>query len=69
MHHLHESVHAGIGASGTQRADFVERCEFGQSPFQPVLHRAAAGLTLPAVVGMTVVADPQRDTHRRRFMG
>ena len=58
-------VHAGVGAAGADGAHRGARTvgEAGQRLFEPVLHRHAAGLALPAVVGAAAVADAERDPH------
>ena len=55
-------VDAGIGAAGAERGDRL-RGELRERRFQLVLHGAARELALPALVGLSVVADAERQPH------
>ncbi|MCY1246334.1 hypothetical protein D9M72_595610 [compost metagenome] len=74
VHHLHQPVHAGIGAAGAQRADPAaggQAGELREGGFELVLHRAARALALPALVCLAVVADAECQPHEaiRRAVG
>ena len=56
MCHLHQRMHPGVGPSRTDRGD-ASRREFSQRGFQMVLNGLTRRLALPALVGLTVVAD------------
>ena len=56
VHHLHDAVHAGIGAACTQSGNALGS-KLAQRGFQFVLDGLARELALPALVGLSVVAD------------
>ena len=53
-----------IGSASAQGCDFFSR-ELFQRLFQFVLDGEACALALPALIGLTVVGDAQRDSHCR----
>ena len=59
-------VDACIGATRTQGGDFLGG-EFFERLFQFVLDSEACALALPALIGLTVVGDAQRDSHCKVF--
>ncbi|MOA10464.1 hypothetical protein D3C78_1303530 [compost metagenome] len=62
MHHLHDAVHAGVGAAGAYGGHGL-RGKAAQGRFEMVLHRAAGRLALPAVVVLAVVTHTQSYAH------
>ncbi len=56
VHHLHEAVHTGIGATGAQSGNALGG-ELAQRGFEFVLDGETGRLALPALVGPTVVAN------------
>ncbi|MDT4869042.1 hypothetical protein FQZ97_1040500 [compost metagenome] len=63
VHHLHEAVHAGVGAACAEGGDgFVSEGLEGR--LQLVLHRLARSLALPAFVMPAVVANAEGQPHR-----
>ena len=58
VHHLVQPVHAGVGATGADRAHRLVG-KGRQRLLEHVLHGAAVGLRLPAVIGLAAVAEPQ----------
>ena len=58
MHDLMGGVHPGIGPPGGAHT-YRLAGELQERPFEPILHRAAAGLRLPAVEGRTVIFEDQ----------
>ena len=59
---LIEGVHAGIGAAGTDRFE-RHGGERADRRVDVILHRAAAGLALPAAVGAAAIGDAEGDSH------
>ncbi len=53
-------MNTGIGASGAARGDRLAG-ELSERRFKPVLHRAAAALALPALIGLAAIADAKRN--------
>ena len=65
--HLHQAMNASISATCAQGGDFV-RGEFLECLFQFILNGQARALALPALIGLTVVGDAQRDSHCSVFV-
>ena len=59
VHHLVESVHAGIGTAGADGGHGLVG-KGAERLLQPILHRLAIWLGLPAVEGPAVVGDAER---------
>ena len=56
VHDLHDAVHTRISTASAERGDAL--CgKFGEGSFQLILHGLARELALPALVGLSVVAD------------
>ena len=68
VHHLVEPMYAAVGAAGAMRRH-RHVGERRQSLLEPVLHRLAVGLALPAVVGDAAVGDAQREPRPGRSRG
>jgi len=62
VHHLHQAMHAGVGAAGAQGGD-RDGGKLAERRFQPVLDGLARGLALPALVGGAEVAQAEGDSH------
>ena len=58
MHNLMGGVHARHRCARRRARDPLAG-ELHKRPFEPILHRAAAGLRLPAVEGRTVIFEDQ----------
>lgn len=56
VHDLHDAVYTRIGTAGAESGDAL-RGKFGEGSFQLILHGLTRELTLPALVGLSVVAD------------
>jgi len=58
MHHLHQTVHTGIGAAGADRRHGLVG-KGAERLFQPILHRLTVRLRLPAVERAAVIRDAE----------
>ena len=69
MGDLPERVHPGVRPSRAVDDRAAGNVESGEGRFQEILHRPAAGLTLPTAERPAVVGDPQTQAHRAAAVG
>ena len=62
VNHLHQAVHAGIGAPSAQGAH-GHGAELAQRAFQMILNRLTGKLALPALVPGAEVTESKSDAH------